>query len=139
MNARSRKMKSHQRANRRGAVTVEMAMCVPLLIVLLLAAYEIARVNMVIHATESAAYEATRTAIVPGAKRATVEASARQVLNSVGVRDFSLTVTPDLSSADSETVKVDIRVPFRNNSAVFRLFVSDPVFRGSCELSRETF
>lgn len=123
---------------RRGAVTVEVAMCLPILFLILFGVYEFAHVNMVIHATQSAAYEAARTAIVPGATNRDAQDSARSVLGSVGVRDFGINITPALNST-SDTVRVDVNVPFRNNSFVFRMFIADPVFRGRCEMKRESF
>jgi Flp pilus assembly protein TadG len=123
---------------RKGAVTAEVAICLPVLFVILFGIYEFAHVNMVIHATQSAAYEAARTAIVPGATDAETEASARSVLGSVGIRDFRVTITPPLNS-NSDIVQVNVDVPFRNNTTVFRLFVANPVFRGRCEMARELF
>lgn len=114
-------------------------MTLPILILILFACYEFSQINMVMHATESAAYEAARTAIVPGTTQAEIDASARGVLSSVGIRDFALTVTPALPAQDSQTVRVEIAVPFRKNSTVFRLFIADPVLRGRCELLRESF
>jgi Flp pilus assembly protein TadG len=124
---------------RRGSVAVEVALCLPILVVILFGCYEFAHVNMVIHAAESAAYEATRTAIVPGATRAEVEKSAKAVLSSVAVKDFQMTIIPALNDTESKTVTVEVQVPFRKNSTVFRMFVADPVFRGRCQLSREKF
>jgi Flp pilus assembly protein TadG len=122
-----------------GSVAVEVACCLPILILILFGCYEFSHVNMVIHATESAAYEGTRTAIIPGATSAEVESSVHAVLNSVGIKEFSLTVTPPPSTTQSETVKVEVTVPFRRNSTIFRIFVADPIFKGRCELSRESF
>jgi Flp pilus assembly protein TadG len=123
---------------RQGAVTVEVAICLPVLLMILFGVYEFAHVNMAIHATESAAYEAARTAIVPGATSEETEASAQNVLNSVGIKDFRMKISPSLSS-NSPTVLVELEVPFRRNTTVFRLFVADPVFRGRCEMARESF
>jgi Flp pilus assembly protein TadG len=123
---------------RRGALTVEVAICLPVLFLFLFGCYEIAHANMLMHATESAAYEAARVGIVPGAKSEKIRNAAQFVLNSVGVNDFTLTITPDPVDRSTEKVKVEIAVPFRGNSSVPRLFVQDPTFRGECELTRET-
>jgi Flp pilus assembly protein TadG len=123
---------------RSGAVTVEVAICLPVLFVILFAIYEFAHVNLAIHATESAAYEAARAAIVPGATKVETETVAKNVLASVGIRDFRMDISPSLSS-ESKTVRVELHVPFRENSTVLRLFVANPVFHGRCELAREAF
>jgi hypothetical protein len=97
------------------------------------------RANMLAHATESAAYEAARVGIVPGAQPEKIRNAAEFVLASVGVRDFTIEVTPAVITNDTETVRVDIAVPFQtNNMNIPQMFVGDPTFRGSCELNRET-
>lgn len=122
---------------RRGALTVEVALCLPVLLLFLFACYEIAHANMLLHATESAAYEAARVGIVPGAKQDKIKNAAGFVLGSVGITDFDITVTPDTITRSTEKVKVEIKVPFRRNTSVPRIFVQEPVFSGQCELTRE--
>ena len=59
----------HQKNNGRrrvGALAVEVAMCLPILLMVLFGCYEVARANMLVHATESAAYEGARVGIIPG-------------------------------------------------------------------------
>lgn len=127
-----------QLPSRRGALTVEVAICLPILITFLFACYEVAHANMLLHATESAAYEAARVGIVPGAKPDKIREAAAFVLNSVGVRNFTLTMTPDPITTKTNSVKIVILVPFRGNTSVSQMFVRDPTFRGQCELTRET-
>jgi Flp pilus assembly protein TadG len=134
------KLNRHNRSDqrrRRGALSVEVAICLPILFVFLFACYEIAHANMLLHATESAAYEAARVGIVPGAKPDKIRAAATFVLNSVGATNFTVNITPDPITNSSEKVRIDIRVPFRGNTSVPRMFVKDPTFHGQCELSRE--
>ena len=123
--------------SRRGALSVEVAICLPILFTFLFGCYEIAHANMLLHATESAAYEAARVGIVPGARPEKIRAAAAFVLNSVGVTNFTVNITPDPISSSSEKVKVEILVPFRGNTSVPSMFVQDPTFHGQCELSRE--
>lgn len=135
---RLKKNTSNQSDPRSGALTVEVAICLPVLFLFLFACYELAHANMLIHATESAAYEAARVGIVPGARVEKMEDAAEFVLGSVGVKNFNVIVTPNPISSNSEKVRVEILVPFRGNSSVPRMFFQDPTFRGACELSRET-
>ena len=122
-----------------GATAVEFAMTLPLLFLFLFACYEMGRANMLVHATESAAYEAARVGIVPGATPDEIRNAAEFILASVGVRDFTIDVSPDVITNETERVRVDIAVPFEtNNMNIPQMFVGDPTFRGSCELSRET-
>jgi len=121
---------------RDGATTVEMALILPLFFLLLFAAYEFGRANLIRHAAESAAYEAAREAIVPGASNADVQAVALVVLNSVGVSQFTITTVPANIQTISGEVEVNIAVPLDQNLA-FANFLSGFVFTGHSRLSRE--
>ena len=127
-----------QRNDRIGALTVEMALCIPLLLTVLFGCYEMAKANMLIHASESAAYEGARVGIIPGATSAKIESAAGSVLKSMGINSFTVNVSPSVISVDTERVEVEIGVPFRENTMIPTLFVDDPTFRARCELSRET-
>jgi Flp pilus assembly protein TadG len=133
------KSKLTAKSERAGVLTVEMAICLPLLFLFLFACYEIAHANMLMHATESAAYEAARIGIVPGTKNDKIEDAAKFVLNSVGINDFTMTMTPTTITSSTPRVKIEINVPFRNNTSIPQIFVQSPVFHGECELSREVF
>lgn len=121
---------------RRGAVAVEMALTLPILLLLLFAVIEIGRANMVRHAAESAAYEGARAGILPGATAEEARDAARRILDTVGVTNFQMTVTPDPISGNAEQVEVSIRVPLDQNMTAARL-VSGLEFTGECTLSRE--
>lgn len=123
--------------SRVGAVTVEVALCLPVLLLFLFGAYELGRANMLLHATESAAYEGARIGILPGANNAKIEAACESILRSVGVQDFNVIVEPANLNNATEKVKVRVEVPFQNNTTIGTFFVDDPTFQGECELSRE--
>lgn len=124
---------------RRGALAVELALCLPLLLLFLFGCYEIARANMISHAAESAAYEAARVGILPGTSEDKIRDAADFILSSVGVSDFDVEITPTVITSQTPLVKVEITVPYRANTSVPAFFLSDPNFRGECELTRETF
>lgn len=126
-----------QKNQRRGALTVEVAICLPILFMFLFGCYEIAHANMLLHATESAAYEAARVGIIPGAQKDKIESAAASILSTVGIRNFKVTVTPNVITNSTKKVKIEIAVPFRSNTIAPQFFVKDPTFRGQCELTRE--
>ncbi len=131
------KNRSRQLEQRRGALAVELSLLLPILFMFLFGCYEIGRANMLLHATESAAYEAARVGIVPGAKPDNIKAAATYVLSSVGIRNFEIEVTPDVITSSTEKVKVEITVPFKSNTTLPQWFLEDPSFQGQCELNRE--
>jgi len=126
------------RNNRSGALTVEMALCMPILFIFLFGCYEVAHANMILHTTESAAYEAARRGIVPGADQDQMRQAARGILGSVGIKDFEITIIPSVITPATPNVRVEISVDHAKNSAALKFFMKDMVFRGRCELSRET-
>jgi Flp pilus assembly protein TadG len=123
--------------NRTGSLTIEVALCLPVLILLLFGCYELARTNMILHGTQSAAYEGARTGIIPGATPEKIEQSVGFVLRTIGVQDFQVEIIPADIQRDTESVEVIVRVPVANNLSLPRLFVEDPTFKGTCKLSRE--
>jgi hypothetical protein len=91
---------------RRGATAVEFAIVAPVFFVFLLAAFEFGWLNVVRHTADNAAYEAARTAVVPGATVAEAKAKADKLLKIVGTRSAQVTVTPSPLTVDSKSVTV---------------------------------
>src|SRR3990170_1920701 len=83
-----------QRKGRRGATAVEFALTAPIFFMFLLAAFEFGWLNVIRHTADNAAYEAARTAMVPGATADEARAKANGLLAIVGARGASVTVTP---------------------------------------------
>ena len=127
------------RTRRTGATVVEVAIVLPILFMFLFASYELARANMLLHATESAAYEGARIGIVPGADKDKIKKAVEFVLNSVGASEFKVIITPNKIDKGTEKVKVRVELSLRKNTTVSRFFVQDPLLVGECELNRETF
>ena len=132
-----KKTKKRRNSVRNGALTVELALCLPLLFLLLFGGYELARTSMILHATQSAAYEGARTGIVPGATQEDIEASVGFVLRTMGVRNFDIETVPAVIERDTPQLEVIVSVPVADAFGIPRLFVEDPTFRGTCTLSRE--
>ena len=138
MKLRSKTPRKLVRTTSRGAaLTVEVALCLPLLLTVLFACYELARANMILHATESAAYEGARVGIIPGATSEKIKTASGSLLSSVGITKFTIHVNPSVIDETTENVDVSVLVPFRENMTLPPLFMADPTFRGNCSLSRE--
>ena len=114
-------------------------MCVPVLFALLFGCYEVARANLMMHASESAAYEAARVGIIPGATEADMRQATDFVLSSVGITAYTVDTERSVTADDIEQVTVEIQVPFQENFRLGTFFVTDPTFRGRCTLNRESF
>lgn len=132
-----KKNPSRKRPDRTGALAVEFALVLPILLTALFAFYEISRASMIQHATEAAAYEGARTGIIPGATPAKIQQSVGFILRSVGVENFQVDVNPAAIDNQTDRVRVTVSVPFTETNVGSVLFGSR-TFRGSTELGRET-
>ena len=103
---------------RQGAVAVEFAIAITILLMLVFASIEFVRLNMLRHSVEQASYLAARKGIIIGAKRSTVEQIAEDHLNILSVNNATVNVTPSTITDDTQVVQVDISVPITGNSWV---------------------
>ncbi len=116
--------RAHRRHNRRGAATVELALCLPVLLTTGLALIEIVNLVSVQARLQAAAYESTRLATRPTTSSATAATSAQVkaycqgLLTQLGISGGSVTLTPsDLTAAPPQTiVTVAISAPWKQNS-----------------------
>src|SRR6185312_2126244 len=108
----SRNLGRHRRRDARtGAVAVEFAITAPIFLVFLLAAFEFGWLNVMRHTADNAAYEAARSAIVPGATSGEALAKANSILNVVGARGAKINITPNNITNSTTEVTVAIDLP----------------------------
>jgi Flp pilus assembly protein TadG len=86
-------------AMRGGAVVVEMAFVLPVILLFFFAASEFTRVALMRPTIDTAVYDAARRAMVPGATAADAERVARGVLATVGITNATFSVS---------TLRVDV-------------------------------
>lgn len=122
---------------RSGAVAVEFAIVTPLLLMVVFGAIEFARLNMLVHSVENAAYEGARRGMIPGATAAAARAEAEGILNAVGAIGATVTVTPEVITQASPEVTVAISLPLNSNAWLTPHFTKDATLSRSCRLTRE--
>jgi Flp pilus assembly protein TadG len=132
-----RNTSNQERDLRRGATAVEFALVAPVFFVFLLAAFEFGWLNVVRHTADNAAYEAARTAVVPGATVAEAKAKADKLLKIVGTRSAKVTVTPSPLTVDSDSVTVKIEVPMNKNGLIVPRFTKKSTIVASSTLRTE--
>ena len=120
-----------------GALTVEFALTLPVLLMILFAAYELGRANMLRNTAEAAAYEGARRGIVPGSDADDVRDSVNFVLGTSGIRDANIRINPPVITMATETVSIEIDVPMAGNTLIPSIFTRGMSFNGQCELNRE--
>ncbi len=101
---------------RRGATTVEMAVVIPVVMLFFAAMFELCRVLMLQHTADTAAYEAARSAMVPGATSAEAYESALQMTDASGLKNVAIDVTPDPILEETSMVTVTVEIPVNENS-----------------------
>ncbi|MDF1843095.1 MAG: pilus assembly protein [Rubripirellula sp.] len=120
-----------------GAMLVEFAIVVPVLILIFFAGFEFCRVAMVRHTVDNAVYAGCRVGSVTGATAQEAESEARRVLRSIGVDNAHVEVTPEIFGLATREVSVSIEVPLDQNSLVPNQFVSGKTIRRELTLRRE--
>jgi Flp pilus assembly protein TadG len=131
-----KKTRKH-RTRQRGALTVEFALTLPVLLLLLFGAYELGRANMLRNTADAAAYEGARRGIVPGAKSDDIRDSVNFILATAGIRESTIRITPANIDSNTQNVLVEIDVPMAGNTLMPSFFTGEIAFRGRCQLNRE--
>lgn len=131
-----KKSRNSRSAERRGALTVEMALVLPLFFLFLFASIEFSRMNMIRHTAENAAYEAARSAIIPGGTTAQAQAVGENIMASVGCVGTVVTTVPSTVDNSSPTVEVFVAVPTGANAYFLPSFFSGNI-TGRSKLTRE--
>ena len=112
--------------HRRGAAAVEFAISISVLLLIVFASIEFARLNMVKHSIEHASYLAARRGIIAGATAADVRSTGQAHLDQIGVQGETITVTPSTITDSTTVVEVNVNVPMTGNT-----WISPAYFGGS--------
>ncbi len=131
-----RRLRSHRnrKNDRAGAAVVELAVCLPALLLLVVASIESCNMVFVEQSLSIASYEGIRTAIKRRATDAQVLASCEEILENRNVADATVTITPVnlQDTARGQQIVVRITAPCDKNT------VTPPWFFGGRMLSSES-
>lgn len=116
---------------------MEFAFVAPLFFLILLASIEFSRLNVMRHTADHAAYEAARTALVPGATAAEAIAAANRLMGIVGTRGATVTVDPAVLTDETTEVTIDIDIPFNHNALLVPRFSRNRSLTASSTLRTE--
>ncbi len=122
---------------RRGVAAVEFALVAPVFFILMIAAFEFGRLNVVRHTADNAAYEAARHAMVPGATADEAIAKANGILAVVGARGATVSVSPATLGPEVDQITVTVDVPMSQNGWITPRITSSSVIRASSTLRTE--
>ncbi len=130
-------MKNKSPQDRHGAVTVEFAICAPLLFLMTFTLLEFSRFVFVKHSLQMVAYEAARVGVVPGATNEHVEARAKNLLSASGMRNVTLKIDPSEINGSTEKVTVSVNCSFKENSWLPPTFLTSAQIAKSITLEHE--
>lgn len=105
------KNRRRHQAVRVGAAAVEMAVCIPTILLLLVATLDVCGMFKIQQSLKVSAYEGARIGVVPGAESKNVNFQCEAILDAHGVNSYTVSMTPSdpatLAPGDYFTVSID--------------------------------
>ena len=126
-------------AFRRGVSVVEVAVTMPLVILMAFGVIEFGRGMMVKHCLEESARAGCRVAILSDTTTQDVKDIVASSMSIAGITDYTVTINPTpLTSVPKMTqVSVQVSVPFDSVSWATASFLKGKTLTGSCIMSAE--
>jgi Flp pilus assembly protein TadG len=124
----------HRHAPRRAAAAAELAICLPVLVMLVLASIEACSMIFLDHGLTIASYEGVRMAINYDATNSTVLARCDEIITQREINDTTVTITPAnvANVPRGQTIVVRVSAPCNSNLLI------PPWFYGGRTLSVAT-
>jgi Flp pilus assembly protein TadG len=118
---------------------MELAVCMPILLVLILGTVEACGMIYLKQTLCVAAYEGARTAVLPGKSASDVIQKCDSILISRGVHAYTVTVTPnDFENAPIQTwLTIRVTAPASANSAIVGIFSDSLVIGAEATMMKE--
>lgn len=106
--------------SRRGVAAVELAICLPVLVLLLLATIEACSMYHIQQSLKVIAYEGARVGIVPEAQASNVNYQCETLLEDHGIEGYLVTMDPSDPGAlgEGDYFTVTVSAPFSENTLV---------------------
>lgn len=104
-----------------------MAVCLPILIVILFATIECCNMLFVAQSLKITAFEGARVGVVPGAEASNVQFQCEQILSARGVNGATITTVPSdpTSLAPGDYFQVNVSANYASNSLIGGTVLND--------------
>ncbi|MCA9131855.1 MAG: pilus assembly protein [Planctomycetales bacterium] len=115
---------------RRGAAIIEVALALPLLVLVALSTVDTCSVIFLRQSAKIAAYECARVAIIPGVRQEDIQLQCDAIMAHRHIQDYTLNLSvEDLTSLSrGDLLQVSVSIPANTNSLVTSWFYRDRVF-----------
>lgn len=115
------------RSSRAGVSTVELAVCLPVLLLLVIGSIECSGIIFVKQAISTAAYEGIRVAVDPDGTSSAAQKRCEEMLASRSINDATITITPKNAKKveAGQPIELQITVPSSSNRFFPAKFVKD--------------
>jgi hypothetical protein len=125
--------------HRRAVAASELAVCLPVIVLLVLAMIESCTMIFLKQSLTVAAYEGVRAALGEGAKPNDVQAVCRDVLQDRRVQGGRVTITPNNfdSLAPGEFIEVSVSAPTDSNSVIPGNFMRGRTITAAATMMKE--
>lgn len=112
---------------KRGAVVIEMAVCLPILVVILFSTIECCNMLFIAQSLKITAFEGARVGVVPGAESSNVQYQCEQILLERGVNSATVTTVPSdpASLAPGDYFQVNVSANYASNSLIGGTVLND--------------
>ncbi len=108
-----------RRRKARGVAATELAVCLPIIVLMVLATIEACSALFLKQSLTVAAYEGVRTAISAGATTTEVQAACNQILSDRKIKGATITIAPAISAlSPGDFIDVTVSAPCSSNSLV---------------------
>jgi len=106
--------------SRKGIATVELAVCLPIMVILVLGFIEASSAIFLKQRLTASAYEGVRKVTAPTKTSADGITAANDVLTQFGISGGTITVTPNVTAATATGTQVSVKVeaPISSNSCI---------------------
>ena len=120
-----------RRSQRRGALSVEMAICIPVILALFFGMWEWSRVEMIKHVCQNTCFQGARFGTLPGSTDASTEAKVLDMLEMYSVENAIVDATFNVGDGSST---VTVSVPLDSNVNVGYAFFKGKYITASMTL-----
>ncbi len=119
---------------RDGAVAVEFAMLLPIILLFFGAMIETSRALLLQHTVDAAAYEGARAGMVPGGSSSDARAAAMVMLEASRLKNAVVTVDPEVLTEETALISVTVQVPVADNCWTSPMWFTAPYIKSQVTL-----